>query len=135
MRLLQRNRRMPRAKTIRPAERYLASGAEEARRLGHSYIGTEHILSVVVCDADSGATRLLARLGVGSAAVEHALACWLPDRSPIVPVSLPPRSTVARVFAGESRPTARWTQCEAPPQRANCQRNQARESSGPCGQG
>src|SRR5206468_5775870 len=37
---------------------------------------------VVVCNADSGATRLLARLGVGSATVEHALACWLPDRSP-----------------------------------------------------
>ena len=82
MRLLQRSRRMPRAKTIGPAERYLAAGAEEARRLGHSYIGTEHILSVLARNADGGATLLLARLGIGSAALEQALACWLPDWSP-----------------------------------------------------
>ena len=81
MRLLQRNRRMPRAKTFRRAERYLAAGAEEARRLGHGYIGTEHILSALARNPEGGATRLLARLGVGSAAVEQALACWLPDRS------------------------------------------------------
>jgi ATP-dependent Clp protease ATP-binding subunit ClpC len=73
---------MPRAKTIRPAESYLAAGAEEARRLGHGYVGTEHILSVLVRNPEGGATRLFARLGVGSAAVEQALACWLPDRSP-----------------------------------------------------
>jgi hypothetical protein len=39
MRLLQR-RRMPRSKTIRPAESYLAAGAAEARRLGHNYISS-----------------------------------------------------------------------------------------------
>ena len=82
MRLLQRSRRMPRAKTIRTAEAYIAAGAKEARRLGHGYIGTEHILSVLARNPEGGATRLLARLGVGSAAVEKALACWLPDRSP-----------------------------------------------------
>ena len=81
MRLLQRRRRMPRAKTIRPAERYLASGAAEARRVGHSYVGTEHILAVLVQDPNSEAVRLLARLGVSASAAEAALACWLPPRT------------------------------------------------------
>ena len=80
MTLLRRSRRMPRAKTIRPAERYLAAGAEEARMRGHNYVGTEHILSFLTRNADSHATRLLSRLGLESEAVEQALACWLPDR-------------------------------------------------------
>jgi ATP-dependent Clp protease ATP-binding subunit ClpA len=73
---------MPRAKTIRPAQPYLAAGADEARRLGHSYIGTEHVLSVLARNVDGDANGMLARLGVGSAAVEQALACWLPGTSP-----------------------------------------------------
>ncbi len=82
MRLLQRSRRAPRAKTIRPAEPYLLAGADEARRLSHNYIGTEHILSVLARDRDGSATRLLAQLGVTAEAVERALACWLQDGSP-----------------------------------------------------
>jgi ATP-dependent Clp protease ATP-binding subunit ClpA len=78
MRMPQRSVR-PRAKTIRPAEAYLSAGAEEARRLNHNYIGTEHILSVLVRHADSAATRLLAQLGVTSATVERGLACRLED--------------------------------------------------------
>jgi len=81
MRLLQRRRRSPRAKTIRPAEPYLLAGAEEARRLGHSYIGTEHVLRVLVRNPDGGATRLLAQLGATDTAVERALACWLEDQT------------------------------------------------------
>ena len=70
---------MPRAKTIRPAEPYLTAGADEARRLGHGYIGTEHILSVLLRQPDSGAVRVLAQLGVSAGAVEAALGRWLPD--------------------------------------------------------
>jgi ATP-dependent Clp protease ATP-binding subunit ClpA len=79
MRLLQRRRRMPRAKTVRPAEPYLAAGAEEARRLGHNYIGTEHVLNLLIRNPESGAVSVLARLGVSAGAVEAALACWLPN--------------------------------------------------------
>jgi ATP-dependent Clp protease ATP-binding subunit ClpA len=71
-------RRLPRARTIRPAEPYLAAGAGEARRLGHSYVGTEHVLSALVGRSDSGAVSVLARLGVSGEAVEAELACWLP---------------------------------------------------------
>ena len=77
MSLLQRRRLRPRAKTIRPAERYLLAGTDQARRLGHNYVGTEHVLSVLVRDPDGAATRLLAELGVTTDAVERALACWL----------------------------------------------------------
>jgi ATP-dependent Clp protease ATP-binding subunit ClpA len=78
MRLLTRKRgARPRAKTIRPAERYLAAGAEEARRLGCSFVGTEHVLLALVHDRASGAASLLGRLGAHAAAVESALAPWL----------------------------------------------------------
>ena len=81
MRLLQRARRPPRVKTIRPAERYLFAATEEARRLGHNYAGTEHVLSILVRDPDSSAMRLLASVGVTADAVERELACWLEDSS------------------------------------------------------
>lgn len=64
MRLLRRRRPGPRTRTIRPAERYLAAGADEARRLGHGYIGTEHVLLALTRDPESAATRVLRRLGV-----------------------------------------------------------------------
>jgi ATP-dependent Clp protease ATP-binding subunit ClpA len=63
MRLLRRQIR-PRSKALRPAERYLAAGADEARRLGHGYIGTEHVLLALTRDPDSRAARVLRRLGV-----------------------------------------------------------------------
>jgi ATP-dependent Clp protease ATP-binding subunit ClpA len=76
----------PRAKTIRPAEAYLSAGAEEARRLNHNYIGTEHFLSVLVRRPNGAATRLLAQLGVTAAAVEDGLECWLSDTSTVAKI-------------------------------------------------
>lgn len=79
MRLLaQRRARGPHAKTIRPAERYLNAGADEARRHGSSFVGTEHVLLALVHTEASPVLPLLARLGVDAAAIESALACWLP---------------------------------------------------------
>jgi ATP-dependent Clp protease ATP-binding subunit ClpA len=63
MRLLRR-RTLPRTRSMRPAERYLAAGAEEARRLGVSYVGTEHVLLALTRDPDGGAARVLGQLGV-----------------------------------------------------------------------
>jgi ATP-dependent Clp protease ATP-binding subunit ClpA len=74
MRLLHRRRSGPRATTARPqAEPYLAAGAAEARRLGHNYVGTEHVLLVLIRDPESGATTVLRRLGVSAEAVEETL--------------------------------------------------------------
>jgi len=74
VRLLRSRCAAPRAKTIRPAEPYLLAGAEEARRLGHNYVGTEHVLLELIRRPDGGATRALRRLGVEPNAVETALA-------------------------------------------------------------
>jgi ATP-dependent Clp protease ATP-binding subunit ClpA len=78
MRLLRRRPPGPRAKTARPAaEPYLAVGAAEARRLGHDYVGTEHVLLVLIRNPDGGATAVLRQLGVSAEAVEEALSGWL----------------------------------------------------------
>lgn len=82
MRLLPRRRPGPRAKTGRPAEPYLAAGAEQARRLGHSYVGTEHVLLALLRNPDGGATALLRQFGVSTETVEVRLARWLATSKP-----------------------------------------------------
>jgi len=78
MRLLHRRRPGPRATTARPAaEPYLAAGAAEARRLGHNYVGTEHVLLVLIRNPDGAATAVLRQLGASADAVDGALASWL----------------------------------------------------------
>ena len=81
MSLLHRAHR-PRTKTIRPAEPYLIAGAELARRLGHNYVGTEHILSNLIRTPDSTVARLLVQVGVSTEDVQTALACWLEEATP-----------------------------------------------------
>jgi ATP-dependent Clp protease ATP-binding subunit ClpA len=74
MRLLRRRRSEPRTKTARPAaEPYLAAGAAEARRLGHNYVGTEHVLLVLIRDHEGGAVTALQQLGVTADEIEEAL--------------------------------------------------------------
>ena len=77
MRLLHRRRPGPRAKTARPAEPYLGAGADEARRLGHGYVGTEHVLLALLRNPEGGANAVLGQLDVSPDTVETALACWL----------------------------------------------------------
>lgn len=79
---LRRRARRPRSQTLRPAESYLLAGAELARRLGHDYVGTEHILSTLIRSADGAAARLLAQLGITTEHVQAALACWLEGATP-----------------------------------------------------
>src|SRR5262245_30613130 len=64
MTLLRRHLAAPRAKTARPAERYLAAGANEARRLGHRSVGTEHVLLALTRDPEGSASRILRQLDV-----------------------------------------------------------------------
>jgi ATP-dependent Clp protease ATP-binding subunit ClpA len=47
-----------------PAHRVLAHAADEARRMGHPYVGTEHILLGLVADTEGGAGRAFKELGV-----------------------------------------------------------------------
>lgn len=82
MRLLPHRRPGPRAKTAKPAQPYLAAGAEQARRLGHGYVGTEHVLLVLIRNPDGGATAVLRQLGVSTDTVEERLARWLDTSKP-----------------------------------------------------
>jgi ATP-dependent Clp protease ATP-binding subunit ClpC len=47
-----------------PAQRVLARAAEEARGMGHAYVGTEHLLLGLVADEEGPAGRAFAKLGV-----------------------------------------------------------------------
>lgn len=51
------------------ARRAVALGAEEARALGHPFLGTEHVLLGLLADADGIAARALGALGITEAAV------------------------------------------------------------------
>jgi ATP-dependent Clp protease ATP-binding subunit ClpA len=62
---------------VLPPSAYLAAGADEARRLGCTFVGTEHVLLALAHDPTSPILPLLARLDVDPAAVERALAPWL----------------------------------------------------------
>jgi ATP-dependent Clp protease ATP-binding subunit ClpA len=55
------------------ALRYLGPAAAEARALGCNYIGTEHLLLVLVARPSGPAAAVLERLGVGTDAVRERL--------------------------------------------------------------
>jgi ATP-dependent Clp protease ATP-binding subunit ClpC len=48
-----------------PGRRVLALAQEEARRLDHGYLGTEHVLLGLVREPEGAAARMLSDLGVG----------------------------------------------------------------------
>ena len=84
MRLLRRATR-PRARKARPAERYLSAGADEARRLGHAYIGTEHVLLALTRAPAGGATLVLRHFGVTHEDIKNSAtltALWAPRIDP-----------------------------------------------------
>jgi len=83
VKLLRRQQR-PRAKSFRPAERHLIAAAAVARRLGHRYIGTEHLLHGLVHSEPNAATALLRRLDVPPAAVAAELQRWLGEGQPAI---------------------------------------------------
>ncbi|MFH0814245.1 MAG: Clp protease N-terminal domain-containing protein, partial [Pseudomonadota bacterium] len=55
------------------ARRVLTSAQEEAQRLNHSYIGTEHILLGLIREEDGAAAKVLNNLGVSLSKVRSAV--------------------------------------------------------------
>jgi Clp amino terminal domain, pathogenicity island component len=55
------------------ARRVLDLAGDEAERLGHRYLGPEHLVLGVLRDGDSGASRVLEAYGVDLAAAQAAL--------------------------------------------------------------
>ena len=64
MRLRRAQRRQ--ASTMCPARRFLGAAANEARTLGHGYIGTEHLLLALMASRTGSASVTLERLGIAS---------------------------------------------------------------------
>lgn len=130
MRLLRRQARSH-PKTFRPAERYLVAGADEARRLGHGYVGTEHVLLAITSNPQGGASRVLAELGVAHQDIEDSrflAALWAPRIDPEALASLGidldtvrerldetfGQGALARTGAGMLEPSGAGIQCVAP---------------------
>jgi ATP-dependent Clp protease ATP-binding subunit ClpA len=80
-----------RTTTIRTAERYVVAGADEARRLGCGFVGTEHVLLAIVRGRTGRGASAVARLGLDPAEVESTLGRRLtpgPTRAKIDPEAL-----------------------------------------------
>jgi ATP-dependent Clp protease ATP-binding subunit ClpA len=69
VRLLRRRTPPP----VRLADRYFGRGAEEARRLGHHYLGSEHVLLSLTRERDGTANVTLERLGVSRRTIEEEI--------------------------------------------------------------
>lgn len=50
-------------------QRIIEMSLVEARRLGHTYVGTEHILSAIIKEGDSYAVKFMKKMGVAPSAV------------------------------------------------------------------
>ena len=56
-----------------PARRFLGAAANEARTLGHGYIGTEHLLLALMASRTGSASVTLERLGIASDQIRDRL--------------------------------------------------------------
>jgi ATP-dependent Clp protease ATP-binding subunit ClpA len=80
------------------AQRALAFSQEEARRLGHTYIGTEHLLLGLLRDDQTVAGRILNDMGVTIASGRKALTLITPaqpERRRVGEIGLTPRAKKA----------------------------------------
>ena len=69
---------------------------EEARRLGHSHVGTEHLLLGIVRENESTAAKVLAGFGVAPETVRHQVNATLGQPRP----GMPPRSPASSAQPG-----------------------------------
>jgi ATP-dependent Clp protease ATP-binding subunit ClpA len=147
MKLLRRPAR-PDTRPDRAGERYIAAGAEEARRLGHSYVGTEHVLLALTRNPEGGAARVLGQLGVTHADVKRSRCLarlWAPkidaDALSALGIDLEtvrerleetfgPRA-LEQTHAGMLHPTGTGIQCVMPRLKQALEHAAARAGDGP----
>ena len=65
------------------AKRVLELSLEEARQLGHNYIGTEHLLLGLIREGEGVAARVLENLGVDLAKVRTQVICMLGETAEV----------------------------------------------------
>ena len=116
------------------ARRVVVVAQEQARRLRHSYIGTEHLLLALVGDPDSIATKVLVEMGVTPASAEAAVTEMIglarPIRRPHAVHASRRRCWSSR--CGSAAPRSSEHRCRAHPARHH-PRRQWRRRPGPRG--
>ncbi len=83
------------------AKKVLELAPREARDLGHSYIGTEHLLLSIMREADGAGARVLLGCGVEFAGVRHQIRQLITGRRDDEVPPVPPRVATARPAGGE----------------------------------
>jgi len=71
------------------ADRVLARAAEEARSMGHWYVGTEHLLLGLVADTDGPAGRAFKQLGVTLEGARAQVTAEVPPSNDAPPGEIP----------------------------------------------
>jgi hypothetical protein len=97
------------------AKKVLELSLREALKLGHSYIGTEHILLGIIREGESVATQVLTQLGVSLAAARQRVIALISGQEHEGqtgnPAGVPVRSPFVRVGPASAEP--RCPQCRA----------------------
>jgi ATP-dependent Clp protease ATP-binding subunit ClpC len=109
---------------------YIAMGAAEARRRGHRYVGTEHVVLALVRDAAAPAARLLQKFNLSYDDLEQSqvlVDLWSPTGTQPPPNTVNPM--LARVLRLFERTSA--TDCIAPRLQTALQRSVERAGTRP----
>src|SRR5258705_4277759 len=85
-----------------PTKKTIELAVDEARMLGHSHVGTEHLLLGIVRQSESIAAKVLGGLGVDLERVRHGVIATLgqPQREVGASAPLPPASQPTQHFSG-----------------------------------
>jgi len=94
--------------TLAPQTKQVINYAiEESRMLGHSHVGTEHLLLGIVRQGESTAAKVLASLGVELEKIRHQVIIELGQQGPAA-ASPPPAAPSGSAFGGFSGPFERF---------------------------
>jgi ATP-dependent Clp protease ATP-binding subunit ClpA len=94
--------------TLAPQTKQVINYAiEESRKLGHSHVGTEHLLLGIVRQGESTAAKVLASLGVELEKIRHQVIVQLGQQAP-AGASPPPTAQSASAFASLAGPFERF---------------------------
>jgi ATP-dependent Clp protease ATP-binding subunit ClpC len=89
------------------AKKVLELALREALSLGHSYIGTEHILLGVAREKDGAAARILLDVGADAERIRSEVIRMLPEPRPVPARAPAPTRRSPRVTAHRQRPARR----------------------------
>ncbi|MEQ4206624.1 Clp protease N-terminal domain-containing protein [Actinopolymorpha sp. B9G3] len=90
------------------ARRAFDAATEQARALGHSYVGTEHLLLGLQAEPDGVAAKVLAGAGAGPDATEAAVLRLVPRQNNPVEGELPHTPRAKGALAGALAQAIEW---------------------------